>query len=521
MEISYALRYDPSRSNLHEVDVHNPNTPEVMEIKVSSIKTRFRLRTPDDDKIKELADSIKITGLINPITIDPNHYLIAGFHRWSAYKELGYDYIPAIIKDVSKFQSELMEIDENLKRNELNHIEIAEHIVRREELLEELGVRMKRGGNQYTTGFLTTTELAEQLGMSNRIYRLKRQPAEIHPEVKEELKYTPFAKNLMDMVKLSREDDHIQIKVGSLLSTGKFRTFKRALAAAKLEDYRRDNEYDTDFDIKERWGIPQTIMRFKKAEVPLQEVCNLISKDEELEFTKRKGINFGQSEIPVYGMAADLAEFLITYYTPKNGLVLDQFSGRFTIGAAALYHGRRFVGYDLNPKNVRRAAEVFSKHLSSDPSNFELHNSDGVTLQEFDCYTEHFDAIVTDPPYVLKAEKYTDDERDLCNCSHDEFLKRIKLNFHRCYELIKTSDFNRKEFYPVIFKTGTGRRGKSGIVDMDSIFQNIANEVGFTLWDKLTNQLHTPYAAVNFERNFKLKYVQKNYEVSLVFVKFD
>ena len=73
----------------------------------------------------------------------------------------------------------------------------------------------------------------------------------------------------------------------------------------------------------------------------------------------------------------------------------------------------------------------------------------------------------------------------------------------------------------MIFKTGTGRRGKSGIVDMDSIFQSIASEVKLTLWDKLTNQLHTPYAAVNWERNFKLKYVQKNYEVSLVFVKFD
>lgn len=503
------------------MEIINSSLPEVIDMNVSKIKTRFRLRTPDEDKIKELADSIKITGLINPITIDQNHYLIAGFHRWSAYKELGYEYIPAIVKDVSNFQSELMEIDENLKRNELNHIEVAEHIVRREQLLEELGVRMKRGGNQYSTGFLTTTELATQLGMSNRIYRLKRQPADINEEVKEELKYTPFASNLMDMVKLSRENNHIQIKVGTLLSTGKYRTFKRALAAAKLDDYRKENDYEIDFDIKERWGIPQTIMRFKKADVPLQKICNLISKDEELEIVKRKGINFGQSAVPNYGMAADLAEFLITYYTSKNGLVLDQFSGRFTIGAAALFHGRRFVGYDLNPKNVDRANEVFSKHLCCDASRFELHNSDGVTLDEFDGYTNHFDAIVTDPPYVLKAEKYTDDERDLCNCSHDEFLKRIKLNFKRCYDLIKTSNFERKEFYPVIFKTGTGRRGKSGIVDMDSIFQSIASEVNLTLWDKLTNQLHTPYAAVNWERNFKLKYVQKNYEVSLVFVKFD
>ena len=123
------------------MDAHNPTLPEVIEVDVSQIRTRFRLRTPDEDKIKELADSIKIAGLINPITIDQNNYLIAGFHRWSAYKELGYEYIPAIIKDVSDFQSELISIDENLKRNELNHIEVAEHIVRREELLEELGVR--------------------------------------------------------------------------------------------------------------------------------------------------------------------------------------------------------------------------------------------------------------------------------------------------------------------------------------------------------------------------------------------
>ena len=53
--------------------------------------------------------------------------------------------------------------------------------------------------------------------MSNRIYRLKRQPAEINIEVKEELKYTQHASNLMDMVKLSREPDHIQRKVGTLL----------------------------------------------------------------------------------------------------------------------------------------------------------------------------------------------------------------------------------------------------------------------------------------------------------------
>ena len=212
--------------------------------------------------------------------------LLQDFIGWSAYKHLGLSHIPSIIKDVSPVHKQIMEIDENLKIFSLDHITKAQHIVRREELLEELGIRMKRGGNQYSTGFITTTELAEQLGISNRLYRLTRQPADLHPEVAEELKYTKFSHNLMDMVKLSREPDHIQQVVGTLLTTGKYSTFKRALSAAKVDDYRSENDYKVDFDIKGRWGIPQTIMRFKKADVPLQQVCNLISKDESLEWKK-------------------------------------------------------------------------------------------------------------------------------------------------------------------------------------------------------------------------------------------
>ena len=261
-------------------------------------------------------------------------------------------------------------------------------------------------------------------------------------------------------------------------------------------------------------------MKFRKADNELQKVCNLISKDEELEWHKRKDMNFGQSNIPVYGMAADLAEFLITYYTPENGLILDQFSGRFTIGCAALMHGRSFVGYDLNPNNVERARQVITEHICSDTTRFRLHNSDGVYLKEYDDKSEYFDGIVTDPPYVLKAENYSDDAREIGNMKHDEYMECIKLNMQRCYELIKISNFKEKIFYPVIFKVGTGRKGDKGIIDMDTDFQIVAREVGFVLWDKLTNELNTPFKAFNFERNYLNKYVQKNYEVNLVFCKF-
>ena len=88
------------------------------------------------------------------------------------------------------------------------------------------------------------------------------------------------------------------------------------------------------------------------------------------------------------------------------------------------------------------------------------------------------------------------------------------------YRLIKKSNFEKKEFYPVIFKVGMGRKGPKGIIDMNADFQYIAKEAGFAVWDILFNQLATPWAAVNWERNYVNKYVQKNFETNIVFCKF-
>jgi hypothetical protein len=331
---------------------------------------------------------------------------------------------------------------------------------------------------------------------------------------------TEWAKNLMDMVKLSGQADELQRKIADLLVSGQCRTFKRAFAVASLEDYRSEFGYKLDFDVQERWGIPQSIMNFKKAGSELQKVCDLITHSDELDLVKRADFMKGQSDIPIYGMSADLAEFLITYYTPKNGKILDQYCGRGTIGLACLVHGRRFVGYDLSADNLRLIRQVSEKHLGATDDNLVLHHSDGIYLKEYEGKSEYFDSIVTDPAYVLKAEKYSDDERELGSKPHEEYLECIRINFERCYQLVKTSSFEDKLFYPVIFKVSHGRKGNKGITDMDFEFQKIARDVGFQLWDKLTCQLHTPFASVNFQRNFIHKNVQKNYEVNLVFCKF-
>ena len=110
------------------------NEIEVREIPVEDIKIRFRLRSPKEEKVRELAESIRTLGLLNPITIDNKHYLICGYHRLSSFKLLNIKKIPCIIKDFSREYSDLAEIDENLKVASLSKISQAEHMVRREEI---------------------------------------------------------------------------------------------------------------------------------------------------------------------------------------------------------------------------------------------------------------------------------------------------------------------------------------------------------------------------------------------------
>ena len=493
---------------------------EVEYLKTSDIKIRFRLRTPKDTRVQELAESIKMLGLLHPITVDNNNYLVCGYHRKLAFEKLGIEEIPIIRKDYSKEYAELGEIDENLKVAALSKIEVAEHIVRREEIYTALGFKLKRGYNQDISGSISTNDLAQEFGLTNRAYRLRRQPAQIVKEVRDELRNTRWAEHLGDMVKLSQQSPDVQRQICSLLITGKCETFKRALVQGNIQEMRKDNSYKINFNMKDRYGkIPHTIMRFRQNNKQLLAICDEVAKDPELEWVKRDGLHFGETKIPVYRMVPDHSEFLTTYYTPEKGVILDQYMGRGTNGFAALYHDREFVGYDVDKKNVDKVKEVMEKNFPD--GKFTLHHSDGVALEEYKNEEEYFDAVNCDPPFVLKAERYTNDERDLSNVSHKEYMKKIYRNFKELHRLIKTSNFRNKKFYPVIFKVGTGRLGEQGVIDMDLEFQLAAREAGFQLWDKVFNELNTPWGSVNWERNYMNRYVQKNYETNLIFCKFD
>jgi ParB family transcriptional regulator, chromosome partitioning protein len=196
------------------------------------IPNRFQPRTIfDEEKIEELAKTIHTHGMIQPIvvrSIENDHYeIIAGERRYRAVKKLGWDTIPAILKDFNDKETASVALIENLQREELSPIEEA---MAYNQLLEIHG--------------LTQEALAQRLGKSqstiaNKL-RLLKLPKEVHDALLTKEVTERHARALIPLkdaekqVKLLNEiiEKHLNVKqtearVERLLSSSKPKKRKR------------------------------------------------------------------------------------------------------------------------------------------------------------------------------------------------------------------------------------------------------------------------------------------------------
>lgn len=92
----------------------------------------------DEEALQELASSIKLHGIIQPLVVnkndDGNYMIIAGERRWRASKIAGLEKVPVVIKNYTEKQIKEISIIENLQREDLNPIEAARAI---KQLMEE------------------------------------------------------------------------------------------------------------------------------------------------------------------------------------------------------------------------------------------------------------------------------------------------------------------------------------------------------------------------------------------------
>jgi hypothetical protein len=116
-----------------------------------------RLRALRPDRVAQLADSMKVDGLLQPIVLrtgkGSGYHLVAGQHRFEAAKLLKWPSIRAnIFEGMKANAAELAEIDENLIHVDLSPAERAMHVARRKELYEELFPQTKKGGAPVKAG---------------------------------------------------------------------------------------------------------------------------------------------------------------------------------------------------------------------------------------------------------------------------------------------------------------------------------------------------------------------------------
>ena len=162
-----------------KVAVKTTPMTQMTEIAISQIipnptqpRTQF-----DEEALKELSDSIKQLGIIQPITVkkqDEKYIIISGERRWRASQLAGLTTLPAYIREVDDENLHAMALVENIQRQDLNAIEIALGMQR---LIDECN--------------LTQEAMAEKVGKKrstvSNYMRLLSLPSEVQLALKEGL----------------------------------------------------------------------------------------------------------------------------------------------------------------------------------------------------------------------------------------------------------------------------------------------------------------------------------------------
>ncbi len=179
------------------------NNEEIKNISLNRIKTNpYQPRKNfENEKIEELAQSIKTYGLLQPIIITgekDEFFIVAGERRYLACKMLGWEEIPVIFRDYPHSSMAAVALIENIQREDLNFLEEAQGYQR---LMEEFN--------------LTQEVLAQRLGKSqstiaNKL-RLLKLPEEIKALLKEEKLSERHARALLKLDSAEQQKETVKL----------------------------------------------------------------------------------------------------------------------------------------------------------------------------------------------------------------------------------------------------------------------------------------------------------------------
>ncbi len=162
----------------------------------------------DQDSLGELGESIKVHGLLQPVVVRHSavgYELIVGERRLRACKDLGWEMIPAIVRNVEDREAAEMALIENLQRSDLHVFELAEGY---ERLLIEFTL---------TQGELATRLGISQANIANKL-RLLKLPQPVREIISREMLSERHSRALLRLEDLEQQLKVLQTIVAEGLS---------------------------------------------------------------------------------------------------------------------------------------------------------------------------------------------------------------------------------------------------------------------------------------------------------------
>ncbi len=123
----------------------------------------------DEDKLQDLAENIKIHGIINPLIVqDRGKYyeIIGGERRWRAARIAGFKKVPVIIMKLSEQEFVEISLIDNIQREQLNPIEEAMAFAR---LIDEFKLKQDEVAERVSKSRTTITNALRLLKLDKRV----------------------------------------------------------------------------------------------------------------------------------------------------------------------------------------------------------------------------------------------------------------------------------------------------------------------------------------------------------------
>jgi ParB family chromosome partitioning protein len=191
------------------------------EIQVNPFQPRVHF---DKEALQELADSILVQGIIQPITVRklaPNEYqLISGERRFQASKLAGLTQIPAYVRTANDQQMLEMALIENIQRENLNALEIANSYQR---LLTDCELKQEELGDRVGKNRTTV----------NNYLRLLKLPPTIQAAIRDQQLSMGHARALINIEDVDKQLSIFKAAIEQELSVRKVEALVKALNEGK------------------------------------------------------------------------------------------------------------------------------------------------------------------------------------------------------------------------------------------------------------------------------------------------